>query len=50
MGRRKGYVGRQTDAYLYSLYQQYSLWIILVSLKDKVSQFVDDDIQGSLVL
>lgn len=37
-------------AYLYSLNEQHSLWIILVSLQDEVSQFVDDDIQGTLLL
>lgn len=38
------------DAYLYSLDQQHSLWIILVSLQDEVSQFVDDDVQRTLLL
>lgn len=38
------------DAYLYSLHQQHSLRIVLVRLQDEVSQLVDDDVQGTLLL
>lgn len=40
----------EKNAYLHSLYQQHSLWIILVCLQDQVCQFVDDDIQLTLFL
>ncbi|TNN84179.1 hypothetical protein EYF80_005506 [Liparis tanakae] len=37
-------------AYLYSLHQQHGLRVVLVRLQDEVSQFVDDDVQGTLLL
>lgn len=48
-GRTPG-AGPGRRAHLHTLHQQQRLRVVLVGLQDEVSQLVDDDVQGALVL